>query len=158
MSGGKGSWEERRRKGSRVLGLLRSLVGERTQLESPEIQPSALCKHEAAVQAACRGRGHSVPGTVLGPKPGSVPPHYPSTPPPTKARPGLLFILPGTQRLQEQHVIDNKPRAGQGLARHWVSVQIAGVGWRAAGGAFQNKSLVSPKSPSPSPGVHTPIR
>ncbi|XP_078208535.1 uncharacterized protein LOC128929766 [Callithrix jacchus] len=38
------------------------------------------------------------------------------TPPPPLARPGLLFILPGTQRLQEQHVIDNKPSAGQGLA------------------------------------------
>lgn len=49
------------------------------------------------------------------------------TPPPPPARPGLLFILPGTQRLQEQHVIDNKRSAGQGLP---IGSARKSRGWR----------------------------
>lgn len=41
-------------------------------------------------QAACRGRGHPVLGTVPG---------RPLDSAPSLSRPGLLFILPGTQRL-----------------------------------------------------------
>lgn len=80
-------------------------------------------------QAACRGRGHTVLGTVPGRRPDSAP-----FPP---AGPSLLFILPGTQRLQEQHVIDNEPSVGQGLA---IGSACKSRGWR-AGAALQNKSL-----------------
>lgn len=95
-----------------------------------------------------RGRGPAAPGTG----PGRTPP-----PPPPPARPGPLFILPGTQRLQEQHVIDNEPSAGQGLA---IGSACKSRGWR-VGAALQNKSLRSlrhPQAPkSQSPGVLPPV-
>lgn len=112
-------------------GALALERGHRTeQAPNPKTQ-----QHVAwpGAQAACRGRGHTVLGTVPGRRPDSAP--YPGP-----ARPSLLFILPGTQRLQEQHVIDNKPSAGQGLA---IGSACKSRGWR-AGTALQNKSLCYP--------------
>lgn len=102
------------------------------------------------------GRGRTVPGTGPSSPPGSAP--HPPAPPTPFGAPGLLFILPGTQRQQEQHVIDNKPSAGQGLA---IGSACKPRGWRTRPPfkirVWAARSARRPTSPRARPGVLAPV-